>query len=106
MERPCRDEYGRGGGRHGSQQRERDDQGRFTREEERGGARYSSRDDDFERDERGHFVSQDERGWSGRRGGRDDDYRDSNRSAGRDHGGWYGEPRRHAEAARRGWLQR
>lgn len=57
-----------------------------------------------ERDEQGRFVSEDDdrrgRSYGARRyssRSRDDD--DDNR-------GWYGEPRRHAEAARRGWDER
>jgi hypothetical protein len=49
-----------------------------------------------ERDERGRFMSEDDdRG--GRRGGE---------SRGGGQGGWFGEPRRHSEAARRGWRNR
>lgn len=69
-----------------------------------------------ERDDQGRFVSDDDRG----RGGddcrryassrRDDDYRRSSRydddDRGRGHGGWFGDSRGHAEAARRGWDER
>jgi len=62
----------------------------MPRDEERGG--YWR-----ERDERGRFTSDedDERGGPMRRVSRDPD-----------HGGWYGDSRRHAQAARRGWQHR
>ena len=58
-------------------------------DDSRGGSRRSrSRDDD-----------DDDRGRSRRSGGRDDDDDDQGR-------GWFGDPRGHAEAARRGWQHR
>jgi hypothetical protein len=40
----------------------------------------------------------------------DDDHRSGSRSRGgsddNGHGGWFGDPRRHAQAARRGWENR
>ncbi len=76
----------------------------------------------MERDERGRFMREDEdygrygggsgsrRGWYGEsRGGRghdEDDDRYYARSSGGDYRGWYGDPRGHAEASRRGWEER
>ena len=87
---------------------ERDERGRFMSDDERG---YGSR--------RGYYADEDEergRGWSGeqRRGSRyeDDEERGARRSRhededyGRGHPGWYGDPRGHSEAARRGWEER
>jgi len=90
--------------RQGRGDRDRDENGRFMSHDERGGM-YSSRsryDDDDDRrgsssgsrgrDENGRFTS----------GGRDDD-----RNGGsRDHGGWFGDSRGHAQAARQGWEHR
>lgn len=99
-----RDRYGRfsggnggssRGGRYGSNERDRDEQGRFMSEDDRGyGSRGSSRyeDDDDDRGYRGRSSSS-SRG--GSRYGDDDDGR-----------GWYGDPRGHAEAARLGWERR
>lgn len=65
-------------------ERERDAEGRFVSERGRGASSRSSRyDDDDHR--------------SGRR--RDDDNQ-------RGHGGWFGDPQGHAQAARRGWDER
>ena len=70
---------------------------------------YWGRDDDDgrgyrgmpSRDERGRFMSADE----------EDDERSEgrsrgSRSSGRGHGGWFGDARGHAQAARRGWAHR
>jgi hypothetical protein len=67
--------------------------------EERGYSRSRSRDDD---DDRGYSRPR----YSSR--GRDDDDDDDRRSSsrGRRHGGWYGDPQGHAEAAERGWEER
>lgn len=100
--------------RRGSNARyqERDQYGRFTSDDDRGGSRGGggSRGNDRDRDEEGRFTSS--RGGDGRSGGyrasggggryRDDD--DDRR--GGDHGGWFGDSRGHAEAARRGWDER
>jgi len=103
-------------------ERDRDDNGRFVRDDDdRGSSRRSSsrsRDDDDnrrssrsdnerDRDERGRFVSDDDddRG-SPRRSSsrsRDDDHRGSSGSDGR---GWYGDGEAHSDAARRGWQHR
>lgn len=91
---PERDSHGRfvsdddhrGYGRHGgSTYRERDRYGRFMSENGHNG-RYSSRHDEDDRRYSSH---------------RDDDY-------GREHshGGWFGDPRGHSEASRRGWEHR
>lgn len=87
------DRYGRGGG--------------YYREESSG---YGGRGrDEQPRDDQGRFMS--ERGERGdyRARGRDEGGRERSRSGrdqGRDQGGWFGEPRRHAEAARLGWRHR
>jgi hemerythrin superfamily protein len=92
---------------------ERDEYGRFVSDEESGRGRSRYGEEDYrgrqmpERDEYGRFVSEDdERGSRGResysRSSRDDE----RRSGGRGHGGWFGDPEGHAEAARRGWDER
>ena len=88
------DQRGRGGRGQSGFSRERDEEGRFLRDDEgrsrssRGG-RSSSMP---ERDEQGRFVSDDD---GGSRGGR-----------GHGQGGWFGDSRGHAEAARRGSSSR
>lgn len=89
-----------------SEDRDRDDRGRFMSDDDRG---YRSRDydddrrgyrtQDRDRDDRGRFTSDDDdrRGYRSR--SRDDD-------GDRGHGGWFGDSRGHAEAARRGWENR
>ena len=78
-----------------------------------GGGSRSSRDDDDrggyrgqdrERDDRGRFMSDDDddRGYRSRGRSRDDD----DDRGGRGHGGWFGDSRGHAEAARKGWQDR
>lgn len=80
------DDYRRGGQSQAAG-RDRDEYGRFTE----GGGRYS--EGGGRHSEGGGRHSED--------GGR---YSEGNRYAGeRDHGGWYGDSRGHAEAARRGW---
>jgi hypothetical protein len=78
----------------------RDEEGRFTSARSR--SRYDDDDDDRRysrpRDEEGRFTS------SRSRSRYDDD--DDERRGGRGHGGWYGDPRGHSEAARRGWDER
>jgi hypothetical protein len=93
----------RGRGR-GSDDRERDENGRFMSDDDdrrstssRGRGRSS---DNRERDEYGRFVSDDD-GRSSRGSGRSGD---SDRERGQ--GGWFGDSRGHAEAARRGWENR
>jgi hemerythrin superfamily protein len=102
----------------------RDEEGRFTSSR----SRYSDGDDDDRRGSRGHggwfgdpegHSEASRRGWEERGGTRtrsradDDDDRRSSRSRYRDdddddrrgdrrHGGWYGDPEGHSEAARRG----
>jgi hypothetical protein len=109
--------------------RDRDERGRFADEDDRG---YSSRGNDRDRDERGRFTDEDGRGYSSRGNDRDergrfadDDRRYSARGPDRDRdergrfsddddrggrgrgqGGWFGDSRGHAEAARRGWEDR
>lgn len=99
--------------------------GRYS-DDDRGGYRSSSgrsRDDDDGRgwygDSRGHAEAA-RKGWETRREeddddrgryrsrGRDDDrdYRDRDRGQDRGQGGWFGDSRGHAEAARRGWDNR
>ena len=63
---------------------------------------FSSRDDDDRHG--GHSRGRDEEGRFTSRGGRDDD--DYRRSAGRGHGGWFGDSEGHSEAARRGYDER
>lgn len=70
-----------------SEERERDDRGRFVSDDDRGGGSRS----------RGRYDDDDDRGYRSR--GRDDD-------DGRGRGGWLGDSRGHAEAARRGWEDR
>src|SRR6267143_7486 len=80
--------------------RPRDEEGRFTSTRSR--SRYDDDDDDRRysrpRDEEGRFTS------TRSRSRYDDD--DDERRGGRGHGGWYGDPRGHSEAARRGWDER
>jgi ferritin-like metal-binding protein YciE len=61
-----------------------------------------------DRDEQGRFISDDERGYRSRsRNG--DDYRSSRSSSyddDRGRGGWFGDPEGHSEASRRGWENR
>ena len=82
--------YGGGRGYDDRSGRERDDRGRFVSDDDRRGSRASSRYDD------------DERRYSSRR---DDDY-SGDRGQDRGQGGWFGDSRGHAEAARLGWEHR
>jgi hemerythrin superfamily protein len=97
--------------------RPRDEEGRFT------SSRSRSHEDDDRRghggwfgDRAGHAEAA-RRGWEEREGStrsryrdddrrtsrsRDDDYDDADRRGSRGHGGWFGDPEGHAEAARRG----
>jgi hypothetical protein len=66
--------------------------------EEHGGSRSRHRDDD---DDRRYARSRDDEGrFTSSRSRYDDD--DDDRRSGRRHGGWYGDPEGHSEAARRG----
>jgi hemerythrin superfamily protein len=112
--RGSRRDYGRGGsrgdfgrenddyssrgsrGRGGGFERERDEYGRFMSEYDEGrGGRGGSRGFIRERDEQGRFTGDDDNGGRGERG-----------RSGRSQGGWFGDSRGHAEAARRGWRDR
>lgn len=89
--------------------RDRDDQGRFVSDDDRG---YRSRGGERSRDERGRFTDDDDRGYGARGADRDRDERgrfssdDDRGGRGRGQGGWFGDSRGHAEAARRGWDER
>jgi hemerythrin superfamily protein len=76
---------GRGRGWYGDPEGHAEAARRGREDDERGGSRSRSRDDDDNR-----------RSGSRSRGGSDDS----------GHGGWFGDPRRHAQAARRGWENR
>jgi hemerythrin superfamily protein len=138
------DRRGRGGGHGGwfGDSRGHAEAARQRWEERRGPGYYEDDDRDYRRsrsrydeddddrrgrgeyggwfgDPRGHAEAA-RRGWEERRGSRyeDDDDRYYRRSRSRydeddddrrgrsDHGGWFGDPRGHAEAARRGWRER
>lgn len=91
-----RDDDDRRYGNRGNGDQARDGYGRFTSDDDdqRGsshGGRYSSRDRDDDDDRR--YSSRD-------RSGRDDRSDDHGR------GGWFGDPRGHSEASRRGWEDR
>ncbi len=93
------DDYRSGnGGRSGSNYRERDEQGRFMSDDddERGG-RSSSRGGYSSRGS-SRYDEDDDRG--GRGGG------SSRGGRGQGHGGWFGDPEGHSEAAERGWEGR
>lgn len=108
-------------GRGRSMEMERDEQGRFISDDEDDGRSSRSRfsrsrydeDDDriyrssgrgrmMDRDEQGRFISDEDD--DGRR--RISRGRSSHSRSSQGHGGWYGDPRGHAEAARRGWQSR
>ncbi len=94
------DDYRRGGRGHGGWYGDPQGHSEASRRgwEERGGSRSRYRDDDEDhryarsRDDEGRFTSS--------RSRYDDD--DDDRRSGRGHGGWYGDPEGHSEAARRG----
>ncbi len=93
-----------------SNERERDEYGRFMSDEDDGRSR--GRGSSYrERDEQGRFMSDDDnerRGYRSRSSSRyedEDDYRRSSRG-GRGHGGWFGDPEGHSEASERGWEGR
>src|SRR5438128_11290442 len=80
-----------------SNERERDEQGRFVSEDDDGrrhSGGYRSRREDDDGRRRYQSSSRDDDDY--RRGGRYDD----------DRRGWYGDPEGHAQAARRGWDER
>jgi hypothetical protein len=115
-----------------SNDRDRDERGRFTDDNDRG---YRSRGP--ERDEYGRFASDDDgrrssggrgqggwfgdpeghsqasrEGWEDRGSSRssrgryeEDDGRGSSRGGGRGQGGWFGDPEGHSQASREGWQQ-
>jgi hemerythrin superfamily protein len=93
------DDYRRGGRGHGGWYGDPQGHSEASRRgwEERGGSRSRYRDDDEDhryarsRDDEGRFTSS--------RSRYDDD---DDRRSGRRHGGWYGDPEGHSEAARRG----
>ena len=106
---------------------ERDERGRFmSDEDERSYGRSRYGDEDRGRrghggwygDPEGHSEAARERWGESRGGGRYEDYDDrrssrgrygsdhDDRRSGRSHGGWYGDPRGHAEASHRGWEER
>jgi hypothetical protein len=117
-----------------SNDRDRDDRGRFTSDDDYGGRSYSTRGGygGQERDQRGRFADDDDgrsRSYGARGGNGDQDrdqrgrftsddddrgYRsrsrddDDNRGrlSGRGQGGWFGDSEGHAEASRRGWDER
>lgn len=92
----------------GSNYRERDEEGRFTSDDDRRGSGRSRGSSYRERDEDGRFTSGDDRRGSGRYGRSryedDDDDRRGGRG-GSGHGGWFGDSEGHSEASRRGWEQ-
>ena len=95
------DDYRRGGRGHGGWYGDPEGHSEASHRgwEERGGSRSRYRDDDDDRrysrsrDDEGRFVSS-----RSRYDDDDDDYRRGSRR----HGGWYGDPEGHSEAARRG----
>lgn len=111
----------------------RDSEGRFMSEGRGSGGYRSSREDESRGRSHGGWYGDSEghseasrRGWEHREGsyrssGRDEDEhrgryedersrysrgREDEDDRGRSHGGWYGDPRGHSEAARRGWQNR
>ena len=103
---------GRGGGRGQGRGWFGDSEGHSRAAQQRGGgsSRYEDDDDNGgrggrgggrggsrERDEQGRFMSDDDDDRGGR-GGRS--------GGGRGQGGWFGDPRGHSEASRRGWRDR
>jgi hypothetical protein len=88
------DDDDRGRSRYASNERNRDDRGRFTDDDDRGRSHYAS--NERNRDERGRFTDDDDRGYRSRGG----------ESRGRGEGGWFGDPEGHSEASRRGWEER
>lgn len=92
------------------QDRERDQYGRFTSDDDdygrgasRARSRYDEDDNDRRSSSRGGYASR-----SGRYDDEDDRYSSRSRFSGRDQGrgGWFGDSEGHSEAARRGWESR
>lgn len=120
------DDRGGRSGRGGGSDHDRDENGRFMRDDDRGGSRSRGRDDDdrggrgsrdhgqggWFGDSEGHARAarqrweDDDRGGSRSRGLNEDDNDRGGRGRGRSHGGWFGDSEGHAEAARRGWEDR
>lgn len=89
-----------------SNSRDRDDQGRFTSDDNRG-SQSRSRDYDDDRNYRSSSRDyDDDRGY--RSSSRDYDDDRGNRSGGRGqgHGGWFGDSEGHSQASREGWENR
>lgn len=84
--------------------RDRDERGRFMSDDD--DRRYASRGRYSDDDDNRRRYADDDRGYRSR--GRDDDDRGYGRDRGQDRGqgGWFGDSRGHAEAARRGWEGR
>jgi len=82
--------------------RDRDERGRFTSDEDRGYGRGSG--NYRERDEQGRFTADDERNGGRSYNARNRDYDDDRGSRG--HGGWAGDPEGHSRASREGWDER
>jgi hypothetical protein len=108
---------GNGSRGRGGFERERDEYGRFMSDDDRGSQHWRSRDDDYvhgggpsrfgnrgdrDRDAMGRFTGDDDNGGSRGRGSRTSG--GGSRSGGQ--GGWFGDPRGHSEAARKGWRDR
>ena len=96
--------------RRGYQSRSRDDQGRFFGDDDRGhdgsgGRGHGGWFGDSEGHSRASREGWDERGSSQSRDYDDDRGRGSSRggSGGRGHGGWFGDPEGHSQASREGW---
>ena len=80
-----------------SNDRDRDERGRFTDDNDNGRGGYQGRGGDRDRDDRGRFASDDNRVGSSYGGGR------GQSGEGR---GWYGDSQGHSQAAREGWEER
>lgn len=90
--------------RGGDEGRERDERGRFIDADDRGRS-YGVRDGDHDRDQRGRFArDDDDRGYRSRGRYEDDDR--GRLSGGRGQGGWFGDSEGHSQASHRGWEER
>ena len=95
-----------------SNDRDRDERGRFTDDDDRGSRGSRGGYGAQSRDSEGRFTS--DGGRDGRRSSYDDDDRyqsrsrddDRSSSRGRGHGGWYGDSQGHSQASREGWEDR
>jgi hemerythrin superfamily protein len=96
------DDYRRGGRGHGGWYGDPEGHSEALRRgwEERGGSRGRYRDDDDDR--RRYMPARDDDGRFTSARSRYDDDDDDDRRRGRGHGGWYGDPEGHSQAARRG----